>query len=54
MTKGKVQIEIDRSWEGCRWTWDVWLDGEFYKSGVEDTARDAMDAVLGLLGGDAE
>lgn len=46
MTKGKVLIEIDRAGEGCRWIWDVWFDGKFYKSGVEDTAKAAMDAVL--------
>ena len=54
MTKGKIQIEIDRAHEGCRWIWDVWVDGEFCKNGVEDTVKDAMDAVLEWLRGDAE
>lgn len=44
--KGKVEIEISCAYEGCRWMWVVWLDGEFYKSGIEDTAKDAMDAAL--------
>ena len=53
--KGKIQIEIDRAYEGCRWMWHVWVDGEFSKNGVEDTAKDAMDAVLDAceLRGDA-
>ena len=51
--KGKIQIEIDRAYEGCRWIWDVWIDGEFCKKGVEGTAKDAMDAVLEWLRGDA-
>ena len=56
MTKrnGKIQIEIDRSYEGCRWVWDVWVDGEFCKSGVKDTVKEAMDAVLELLRGDVK
>lgn len=54
MRKGKVQIAIDRSYDGCRWTWHVWIDGEFCKNGVEDTVEDAMDAVLELLRGDAQ
>lgn len=46
MAKGKVEFEIYREWEGCRWNWDVWIDREPYKRGVEDTAKAAMDAAL--------
>lgn len=46
MAKGKVQIEINRAREGCRWFWEVWFDGECYRNGVEDTAKAAMNAAL--------
>lgn len=56
MAKGKVEFEIYRAWEGCRWNWNVWLDGEPYKRGVEDTVKEAIDAALNAyeLRGDAE
>lgn len=44
--KGKIEIEIDRAWEDCRWMWDVWVDDKFCDNGVEDTAKAAMDAAL--------
>jgi len=47
--KGKVQIEIEREYDGCRWIWAVWIDGKYRKSEVEDTVKDAMDAVLEWL-----
>lgn len=56
MAKGKVEFEIFRAWEGCRWNWYVRIDGKTYKHGVEDTAKAAMDSALNAyeLRGDAE
>lgn len=41
-----VQIEIECMYDGCRWLWGIWIGSCFYKSGIEDTAKDAMDAAL--------
>ena len=50
----EIEIEIDYAYEGCRWLWDIWIDGEFYKNGAEDTVKDAMDAVLKWLEDDID
>ena len=58
---GKVNVEIFRAWGGCRWNWDVWIDKQPIKSGVEDTydkaaaqARRTVDAHVNIYedGGD--
>lgn len=45
MTSGKVNIEVFRAWNGCRWCWDIWANEQFLCNGVEDTLDEAMSAV---------
>lgn len=46
MSTGKIQIQIERAYDGCRWVWDVWVNDKYSKNGVEDTVEDAMYAVI--------
>lgn len=56
--RGKVEVEIFRAWDGCRWNWDVWIDKRPIGSGVEDTydqaatqARRSVDAHVNIYEG---
>ena len=46
---GKVELEIFRAWEGCRWNWDIWLNRQFLCNGVEDTAEQALAAARNAM-----
>lgn len=46
MSKAESEFEVYQAREGCRWVWRVWRNGELCGRGVEDTARDAIEAAL--------
>lgn len=51
MSTGKIEIEIERAYEGGRWLWDIWVDGSPYNSDIVDTLKEATDGVLESLEG---
>lgn len=45
MSKGHVEIEIFRSYEGCKYVWYVTIDDKVIAHDVEDTYKEALEAV---------
>jgi hypothetical protein len=46
---GKVELEIYRSRERCRWNWNIWLNSQYLCRGVEDTAEQAFIAARNAM-----